>query len=158
MGGLPFGIEIAAAWVAVLKPEEIAAEIEQSLDMLATDAANVPERHQSLRRLFDASRECLSGEEQQALQTLAAFEDGFDREAARKSAKEGQVERASEPYALASRYPFAANSRWLEGVIGQQIAAAAASLPPEVAQAADERSLARDLGLSQAELMKGRAS
>ncbi|MEJ2211821.1 MAG: tetratricopeptide repeat protein [Anaerolineae bacterium] len=86
--GLPLGIELAAGWVAVLEPGEIAAEMERSLDILATDALNVPERQQSLRLVFDASWELLSGEERQAFQTLAAFEGVFDREAAQEA---GQV-------------------------------------------------------------------
>jgi predicted ATPase/DNA-binding CsgD family transcriptional regulator len=92
VGGMPLGIELAAAWVAVLEPEEIAVEIEQSLDILATDAVYVPERQQSLRLVFDASWKLLTEEERQAFQTLAMFEDGFDREAARHA---GQVSLAT---------------------------------------------------------------
>lgn len=88
VGGLPLGIELAAGWVAVLEPKEIAAEIEQSFDILANEAINVPERQQSLRLVFDTSWQLLTGQEQQAFQTLAVFADGFDREAARHA---GQV-------------------------------------------------------------------
>jgi tetratricopeptide (TPR) repeat protein len=57
----------------------------------------------------------------------------------------GQVERAVELYALASRYPFVANSRWFEDAVGRHIAAAAQGLVPEVTRAAQERGRARDL-------------
>jgi predicted ATPase len=57
----------------------------------------------------------------------------------------GERESAVELYALASRYPLVANSRWFEDVVGKHIAAAAESLPPEVVAAAQERGRARDL-------------
>jgi len=68
-------------------------------------------------------------------------------------ADDGQEERAVELYALASRYPFVANSRWFEDVAGRHIAAVAAALPPEVVTAAKERGQARDLDATLAELL-----
>jgi tetratricopeptide (TPR) repeat protein len=68
-------------------------------------------------------------------------------------ADRGQEERAVELYALASRYPFVANSRWFEDVAGKHIAAVAATLPPEVVAAARERGRARDLEAMVAELL-----
>jgi tetratricopeptide (TPR) repeat protein len=68
-------------------------------------------------------------------------------------ADDGQSERAVEVYALASRYPFVANSRWYEDVAGQHIAAVAATLPPDVVAAAQERGRARDLAATVAELL-----
>jgi hypothetical protein len=58
-----------------------------------------------------------------------------------------------ELYALASRYPFVANSRWFEDVAGVDIAAAAASLSTAVVTAARERGQARDLDGTVAELL-----
>jgi tetratricopeptide (TPR) repeat protein len=60
-------------------------------------------------------------------------------------ANRNEVERAVELYALASRYPFIANSRWSEEVVGEPIAAMAATLPPDILTAAQERGRARDL-------------
>jgi hypothetical protein len=65
----------------------------------------------------------------------------------------GEVEQAVEIYALASRYPFVANSCWFEDVAGKQIAAAAATLPPDVVAAAQERGRARDVDEAVAELL-----
>ena len=56
-------------------------------------------------------------------------------------------------YALASRYPFVANSKWFDDVAGKHIAAVAATLPPEVVAAAQERGRARDLDATVAELL-----
>ena len=57
----------------------------------------------------------------------------------------GRPERAVEFYALASRYPYVANSRWFADVAGQHIAAAAEMLPSNVVAAAQKRGRARDL-------------
>jgi hypothetical protein len=68
-------------------------------------------------------------------------------------ADEGRVERAVELYALASRYPFVANSRWFKDVAGQYIAAGAATLHPQAAPAAQERGRGQDLGAAVEELL-----
>jgi tetratricopeptide (TPR) repeat protein len=68
-------------------------------------------------------------------------------------ADRGETERAVELYALASRYPFVANSRWFEDVAGRYIAAIAATLPPDVVAAAQERGRARDLEATILELV-----
>ena len=65
----------------------------------------------------------------------------------------GQEERAIELYALASRYPTVANSRWFADVVGRPISAIAAALPPDVVAAAEERGQARDLDATVAELL-----
>jgi tetratricopeptide (TPR) repeat protein len=59
-------------------------------------------------------------------------------------ADRGEVERAVQVYALATRYGMVANSRWFEDVAGRQIAAAAVALPPDVVAAAQERGRAGD--------------
>jgi hypothetical protein len=46
-----------------------------------------------------------------------------------------------------------AKSRWFEDVVGRQIAAVAATLPPDVVAAAQERGRARDLEATVAELL-----
>ncbi len=80
--GLPPGIELAAAWVRVLALPEIAAEIEKSLDFLRTQAADVPERHRSLRAVFNHSWQLLDESDRQAFRRLAVFQGGFTRETA----------------------------------------------------------------------------
>jgi tetratricopeptide (TPR) repeat protein len=66
-------------------------------------------------------------------------------------ADEGEAEHAVELYALAQTYPFVANSRWFEDVAGHEIAAIAASLPPDAAQA---RGQAQDLWQTAADLLE----
>ena len=80
--GLPLGIELAAAWVSILTCEEIAGEIEGSMDFLVTSLRDAPERQRSLRAAFDHSWNLLSDEERTALSRLAVFQGGFERQAA----------------------------------------------------------------------------
>jgi hypothetical protein len=63
------------------------------------------------------------------------------------------VERAVELYALASRYPHVANSRWFEDIAGKEIATVAATLPLDVVAAAQERGRTRDLETTVQELL-----
>jgi predicted ATPase len=53
--GMPLALELAAAWARVATVEEIAAEIERGLDLLATSAPDVPARHRSMRAVLDHS-------------------------------------------------------------------------------------------------------
>ena len=80
--GLPLAIELAAGWTRMLSCGEIAAEIESSLDFLSTTARDLPERHRSLRMVFENSWNLLSELEQAALRRLSVFQSGFRREAA----------------------------------------------------------------------------
>jgi predicted ATPase/DNA-binding SARP family transcriptional activator len=66
----------------------------------------------------------------------------------------GELERAVELFALALRYPYIANSRWFEDVVGKHITAAAASLQPDVITAAQERGRVQDLWSTTEELLR----
>lgn len=80
--GLPLGIELAASWARTLACQEIAHEIQNNLDFLATSARNVPDRHRSIRAVFDYSWQLLTPKEQRVLRRLSIFWGGFSREAA----------------------------------------------------------------------------
>lgn len=80
--GAPLGIELAASWLRMLAPDEIVSEIESNMDFLATTAQDTPERHRSLRSVFEYSWDLLSLSEQKMFRSLAVFHGGFDREAA----------------------------------------------------------------------------
>lgn len=80
--GMPLAIELAAAWLKVLTVEDVAKEIEHDLDILATQYRNVPERHRSLRIVFEQTWQRLSVAEQTLLGNLAVFEGGFSYDAA----------------------------------------------------------------------------
>lgn len=80
--GLPLAIELAAGWLTVLGVEEIAAELETSLDLLQSPWEDVPARQSSLRAVFDTSWNLLSADEQAVVNALTVFRGGFDRDAA----------------------------------------------------------------------------
>lgn len=82
LGGIPLAIELAASWVRVLPCEQIAQEVQNSLDFLSTSLRNFPERHRSMRAVFESSWNLLNEEEQRALRQLSIFRHGFDKEAA----------------------------------------------------------------------------
>ncbi len=87
--GMPLGIELAAAWVGMLSCQEIAAELERDLDLLVSRQRGVPERHASLRAVFEHSWSLLTEAERSAFSQLSVFRGGFTRGAA------AQVARAS---------------------------------------------------------------
>ena len=84
--GLPLGIELAAAWVNVLTCEEIAEEIQRDIDFLATTMHDVPEKHRSIRAIFNQSWFRIPLEHQEGFRRLALFRGGFSREAANEVA------------------------------------------------------------------------
>jgi DNA-binding SARP family transcriptional activator/predicted ATPase/TolA-binding protein len=85
--GMPLGIEMAAAWVRMLSCDQIASEIERSLDFLATPLRGVPQRHRSLRAVFDYSWHLLNPAERSALRQFSLFRGDFSREAAEQVAE-----------------------------------------------------------------------
>lgn len=80
--GMPLGIELAATWLRRLPCSEVAMEIQRGLDFLETDMGGVPDRHHSMRAVFDHSWKLLNAEERSALMGLSIFRGGFRREAA----------------------------------------------------------------------------
>ena len=84
--GMPLAIELAAARVGTLAVETIARELESSLDLLETEAHDVPDRHRSIRAAFDPTWKRLSEPERDVFMRLSVFRGGFTREAAREVA------------------------------------------------------------------------
>ena len=83
VGGMPLGIVLAASWVNVLTPGEIADEISQSLDFLAAELHDLNPLHRSLAAVFEQSWQRLTPSEQKALMSLSIFAGSFDRAAAK---------------------------------------------------------------------------
>ena len=80
--GMPLALVLAAGWIDILTPVEIAAEIGRGLDFLETDALDLPARLRSVRAVFDHSWRLLSQKEREIMQALSVFRGGFTREAA----------------------------------------------------------------------------
>ncbi len=91
VGGMPLGVELAAAWVGVLPVTEIAAEIARRLDFPAVTARHLPARHRSLQAVFDHAWHQLSAVEQRVLAQCSVFRGGFTREAAAAVVSEESV-------------------------------------------------------------------
>ena len=77
VSGMPLAIELAASWLTRMSCHQIADQIEEDLDFLATAAASIPERHRSIRAVLNKTWELLSTEERDALRRLSIFGGGF---------------------------------------------------------------------------------
>ncbi len=86
MEGMPLGIELSASWVGLLSCEEIAEEIKRNIDFLSGSMRDLPERHRSIRAVFDHSWKRLTVVEQQVMSQLSIFQGGFQRQAAEQVA------------------------------------------------------------------------
>jgi predicted ATPase/transcriptional regulator with XRE-family HTH domain len=81
--GLPLAIELAAGWAQTLSCEQIADQIRSNIDFLATRRRDAPERHRSVRALFDGAWRLLGDQERELLMRLSVFQGGFTAETAR---------------------------------------------------------------------------
>jgi len=102
--GMPLAIELAAPWVRIMSCRAIAQEIKGNLDLLATRLRDVPQRHRSMRAVFDHSWGLLSAEERDILRHLSVFRGGFHRGAAEAVAlrrRTGNQSAPSSPSSLA---------------------------------------------------------
>jgi predicted ATPase len=59
--GMPLAIRLAAPWVALLSPDEIASELARDVDLLTTDRRDVPARQRSVRATLDYSWRLVGG-------------------------------------------------------------------------------------------------
>jgi predicted ATPase/DNA-binding SARP family transcriptional activator len=84
--GSPLALELAAVWTRALSCREIAEGIEGGLGFLQANQPDVPERHRSMRAVFDRSWRLLSVEEKAAFRRLSVFRGGFDCQAAKEVA------------------------------------------------------------------------
>jgi len=86
VAGMPLAIELAAAWVRLLPPEQVAQDLLSGIDLLERDPAQQgrPARpeHASLRAVLDGSWQMLAPRERTALAALSVFQGGFTRAAA----------------------------------------------------------------------------
>ncbi len=84
--GVPLGVLLASAWIELLSPAEILAQMgsadRQRLDLLEADFRDLPEQQRSMRAVFDQSWSLLSERAQGILAALSVFRGGFTAEAA----------------------------------------------------------------------------
>jgi predicted ATPase len=80
--GLPLAIELAAARIRLLPPQEMLKHLGSGFELLSSKSADRPARHQTLRATLDWSHELLSPNERSLLARLSVFEGSFSLEAA----------------------------------------------------------------------------
>lgn len=82
LDGLPLAIELAAARIRLLTPSAILARLDQRLQLLASQAPNLPPRQRSMRGAIEWSYALLTPSEQQLFNRLSVFAGGWDLAAA----------------------------------------------------------------------------
>ena len=80
---LPLAIELAAARVSIMSPEEIVASLEGHFGEMGRPQRPTPAHHRSVRAAVEWSYNLLDPVEQAAFRSLAVFVAGFDADAAR---------------------------------------------------------------------------
>jgi predicted ATPase/class 3 adenylate cyclase len=82
LDGIPLAIELAAARVRSLSPEDLVARLDQRFTLLTRGSRAGLERHQTLRHTIDWSYDLLTPPERRGLDRLAVFAGGCDLPAA----------------------------------------------------------------------------
>jgi predicted ATPase/DNA-binding SARP family transcriptional activator len=80
--GLPLAIELAAARVRVLHPQQIHERLDDAFRLLTSGARTALPRHRTLRGVIEWSHTLLTPNEQRLLARLAVFANGFTLEQA----------------------------------------------------------------------------
>lgn len=82
LDGLPLAIELAAARIRLLTPQQILAQLENRLRFLSGGARNLPARQQTLQGAIDWSYDLLDPQDQILFRRLSIFAGGCTYEAA----------------------------------------------------------------------------
>ncbi|HSE09621.1 MAG TPA: hypothetical protein VLB29_13225 [Nocardioidaceae bacterium] len=92
LDGLPLALEIAAARVRVLAVRDIADALSDRFALLRDRTRRIPERHRSLRAVFDWSWDLLAPHERDLFTALCVFPGGWDLQAATSVGQAVEVE------------------------------------------------------------------
>jgi predicted ATPase/class 3 adenylate cyclase len=92
LDGVPLAIELAAARVRSMAPNEIAERLDQRFRLLTSGTRTAASRHQTLRRAIDWSYDALEVVEQTLLGRLAVCLGGFDLTAAEAIGAGGAID------------------------------------------------------------------
>jgi tetratricopeptide (TPR) repeat protein len=79
---MPLAILLAAGWIELFTPGQIAARIAGSLDFLESDLQDLPERQRSLRAVFASTWDLLTPAERKIYPRLGCFRGGWTAAAA----------------------------------------------------------------------------
>ena len=81
LDGLPLAIELAAARIKLLSPQELLARMKQRLPLLTGGTQDLPARQQTLRNTLEWSYSLLDSDEQRLFRRMAVFVGGCTLEA-----------------------------------------------------------------------------
>src|SRR5262245_37329349 len=82
LDGIPLAIELAAARIRSLSPEDLVTRLDQRFRLLTRGSRAALERHQTLRSTIDWSYNLLGADEQRVLRALSVFAGGWNLAAA----------------------------------------------------------------------------
>ena len=92
LDGIPLAIELAAARVRAMPPEEIAARLDERFRLLAGGSRRSQERHRTLLATVAWSHDLLTDDEKITFRRLAVFPASFDLAAAEAAAGDGGID------------------------------------------------------------------
>jgi predicted ATPase/class 3 adenylate cyclase len=92
LDGIPLAIELAAARVRALTPEDLVRRLDQRFKLLTRGSRAALERHQTLRNTIDWSYDLLSETEREALNRVSVFSGGADLVAAEAVVSGGSID------------------------------------------------------------------
>ena len=93
--GMPLAIELAAARVKLLTPDQILARLEHHLAVLTAGSRDLPERQQTLRGAIAWSYDLLDDGARRLLDRLSVFRGGFELDVAETRLRSGATRSAA---------------------------------------------------------------
>ena len=93
--GMPLAIELAAARIKLLTPDQILARLEHHLDLLTAGSRDLPERQQTLRGAIAWSYDLLDDGARRLVDRLSVFRGGFELETAERRLRAGVARSAA---------------------------------------------------------------
>jgi predicted ATPase/class 3 adenylate cyclase len=94
LDGMPLAIELAAAMVRILTPQEILDRLDQRFDLLTGGPRTAPSHQQTLRAALDSTFELLDDHQQEFAARIGVFVGSFDAVAAEAVASGGEIPRS----------------------------------------------------------------
>jgi len=92
LDGIPLAIELAAARIKLLSPDQIAVRLNDRFQLLTSGNRTALPRHQTLQAVMDWSFNLLNDKERLLLQRLAAFSGGWNLDAAEAVCSDEQLD------------------------------------------------------------------
>ena len=82
LAGMPLALEIAASWLQLYSADQLAAQIAAGVESLVATKRDIPERHRSLRVIFEHAWLLLPADARAAFSEMTCFQESFTLEAA----------------------------------------------------------------------------